>query len=289
VTPGAALFRVGIGETVRLASGTVAAGPQRLLEEGVTIADVLIGEGALAAAAMRRDGEEVPDAAIVLAPTDAQEVWASGVTYLRSSEARQEESSHADVYQRVYEAARPELFLKAPPGRAVGSRAAVGIRDDSTWDVPEPELAVVFDRAGRLAGYTIGNDMSSRSIEGENPLYLPQAKTYDGSLALGPCLVPLGAAPSIDEMTISMTIRRATAVVFAGSVALTAMRRTLAELGDWLFRARSFAAGVVLLTGTGIVPDDAFTLVPGDEIAISISGLGTLHNTVQRVGSGVER
>jgi 2-dehydro-3-deoxy-D-arabinonate dehydratase len=131
--------------------------------------------------------------------------------------------------------------------------------------------------------------MSSRSIEGENPLYLPQAKTYDGSLALGPCLVPIGAAPPVDEMTISMTIGRGAAEVFTGSVGLTAMRRTLAELGEWLFRARSFAAGVVLLTGTGIVPDDDFTLLPGDETAISISGLGTLHNTVRRVGSGVAR
>jgi 2-dehydro-3-deoxy-D-arabinonate dehydratase len=238
---------------------------------------------------MRRDGAALPATALVLAPADAQEVWASGVTYQRSSEARQEESSHADVYQLVYEAERPELFLKAPPGAAVGSGGAVGIRDDSTWDVPEPELAVVFDSAGEVVAYTIGNDMSSRSIEGENPLYLPQAKTYDGSLGLGPCLVPVDAAPPVEEMVIAMTIRRAGDEVFCGSIGLTAMRRSLAELGSWLFRARSFAAGAILLTGTGIVPGDGFTLSPGDEIDISISGLGTLHNIVRRVGAGVER
>jgi 2-dehydro-3-deoxy-D-arabinonate dehydratase len=289
VSTGAALFRVDIGGNVRLASGTVAEGPRWLLDDGATVASLLGIEGALHDAAVRSDGTEVPATAVVLAPTDAQEVWASGVTYLRSSEARQEESSHADVYQLVYEAQRPELFLKAPPGRAIGSGGTVGIRGDSTWDVPEPELAVVFDRRGALVAYTIGNDMSSRSIEGENPLYLPQAKTYDGSLGLGPCLVPVGAAPPIDEMVIAMTIRRTGDEVFCGSVGLTAMRRSLAELGSWLFRARSFAAGVILLTGTGIVPDDEFTLSPGDEIDISISGLGTLHNIVQRVGNGMER
>jgi 2-dehydro-3-deoxy-D-arabinonate dehydratase len=289
VTSGAAVFRVEVDGSVRLASGTVAEGPLWLLDESVTVAGLLASGGALADAAMRRDGTAVPPTAVLLAPTDFQEIWASGVTYLRSSEARQEESSHADVYQRVYEAQRPELFLKAPPGRAVGSGGAVGIRADSTWDVPEPELAVVFDSAGTLVAYTIGNDMSSRSIEGENPLYLPQAKTYDGSLGLGPCLVPIDAAPPVEEMVISITIGRAGDEVFSGSVGLTAMRRSLAELGSWLFRARSFAAGAILLTGTGIVPDDEFTLSPGDQIAISISGLGTLHNTVQRVGNGADR
>src|SRR5262245_2354199 len=289
VTVGAAVYRVDIEGTVRLAAGTVADGPQRLLDQHETIADLLATAGALHDAALRRDGAAVPSAAVVLAPTDAQEVWASGVTYLRSSEARQEESTHADVYQRVYEAQRPELFLKAPPGRAIGSGGPVGIRADSTWDVPEPELAVVFDSAGKLAAYTIGNDVSSRSIEGENPLYLPQAKTYDGSLGLGPCLVPIDAAPPAEAMVISMTIRRAGDEVFAGSVGLTAMRRSLAELGSWLFRARSFTAGAVLLTGTGIVPGDEFTLSPGDDVAITISGLGTLQNTVQRVGNGVDR
>jgi 2-dehydro-3-deoxy-D-arabinonate dehydratase len=289
VTAGAAVYRVEIDGSVRLAAGTVAEGPRRLLDEDATVAALLATAGALAEAAQRRDGAAVPDGAVVLAPTDAQEVWASGVTYLRSSEARQEESSHADVYQRVYAAARPELFLKAPPGHAVGSDDAVGIRADSTWDVPEPELAAVFDRTGTLVAYTIGNDMSSRSIEGENPLYLPQAKTYDGSLGLGPCLVPVDAAPPVDEMVISMAIRRSGEEIFGGSVELTPMRRSLAELGEWLFRARSFAAGVILLTGTGIVPDDEFTLSPGDEVDISISGLGTLHNPVRRVGNGVDR
>jgi 2-dehydro-3-deoxy-D-arabinonate dehydratase len=289
VTVGAALFRIEVDGTVRLASGTVAEGPRWLLDEGATVAGLLAAEGALGDAAASRVGTAVPPTAVVLAPTDTQEVWASGVTYLRSSEARQEESSHADVYQLVYEAQRPELFLKAPPGRAVGSGGAVGIRADSTWDVPEPELAVVFDRGGKVVAYTIGNDMSSRSIEGENPLYLPQAKTYDGSLGLGPCLVPVDAAPPVEEMVITMTIRRAGDEVFGGTVGLTALRRSLAELGSWLFRARSFAAGAILLTGTGIVPDDEFTLLPDDDVAISISGLGTLHNTVHRVGNGADR
>lgn len=279
-----AVFRISSRGDTRLASGTVSDGPLHLIED-TRIAALLARRGALEEAAARDDGESVPADAVVLAPTDEQEVWASGVTYRRSSQARQEESSHADVYQLVYEADRPELFLKAPPGLAVGSGGAVGVRDDSTWDVPEPELAAVFDAAGDVAAFTIGNDMSSRSIEGENPLYLPQAKTYDRSLGLGPCLVPVDAAPTVADMKISMTVRRDDVDIFAGAVELTAMRRSIEELGSWLFRARSFPHGVIMLTGTGIVPDDDFTALPGDEIAISISGLGTLHNSVQRVGS----
>jgi 2-dehydro-3-deoxy-D-arabinonate dehydratase len=281
-----ALFRISSRGDTRLATGTVADGPLHLLEGTATISDLLATDGALGQAAARQNGESVPHDAVVLAPTDGQEVWASGVTYSRSRQARQQESSHADVYQLVYEAQRPELFLKAPPGLAIGTGGAVGARDDSTWDVPEPELAVVFDAAARVVAYTIGNDMSSRSIEGENPLYLPQAKIYDRSLGLGPCLVPASAAPAVDAMKISMTVRRGDADIFSGAVELTAMRRSIDELGEWLFRARSFPHGVILLTGTGIVPDDDFTSQPGDEIAISISGLGTLHNTVQRVGVG---
>lgn len=283
----AGLFRVSIGSGVRLAAGTVGDGPQRLLDDGVTVGSLLAADGDLESAIAAVGSEDVPADAVVLAPADAQEVWASGVTYSRSSQARQEESSHADVYQLVYEAERPELFLKAPPGLAVGSGGPVAVRDDSTWDVPEPELAVVFDARGRAVAYTIGNDMSSRSIEGENPLYLPQAKIYDHSLGLGPCLVPVAVAPPVEEMEILMSIARDGDVVFAGSVALTAMKRSINDLGTWLFRARSFPHGVILLTGTGIVPDDEFTAQPGDEITISVSGLGTLHNAVHRIGERV--
>jgi 2-dehydro-3-deoxy-D-arabinonate dehydratase len=280
-----AVFRISSVEHTRLASGTVADGPLYLLDGTETIADLLTTKGSLQRAAAQATDESVPDEAVVIAPADGQEVWAAGVTYSRSSQARQAESSHADVYQRVYEAQRPELFLKAPNGLAVGPGGTVAVRSDSTWDVPEPELAVVFDAAGQAVAYTIGNDMSSRSIEGENPLYLPQAKIYDRSLGLGPCLVPVEAAPPVEEMEISMTVRRDDSEVFHGSVQLTAMKRSLGELGRWLFRARSFPNGVILLTGTGIVPDDDFTSLPGDEIAISISGLGTLHNTVERIGA----
>lgn len=217
-----------------------------------------------------------------LPPMKSQELWASGVTYLRSKEERQEESKDAgggDFYQRVYEAERPELFFKANLNRVVGHGGKVRIRKDSSWDVPEPELTLVVNYRAEIVGYTIGNDMSSRSIEGENPLYLPQAKTYDGCAALGPCiaLVPDGL-PS--ETTITLVIRRNEQEAFRGSVAISQITRRFEELVGFLFRESSFPHGALLMTGTGIVPDNNFTLASGDEITINIDGIGTLANTV---------
>lgn len=217
-----------------------------------------------------------------LAPVGSQEVWASGVTYLRSRDARAVESreSGADVfYDRVYDADRPELFFKATPHRVVGDGDTVRIRSDSTWNVPEPELALALHRSGRIVGYTIGNDMSSRSIEGENPLYLPQAKVYRGCCALGPAIVLTDQPPAADT-TIAMTIRRDGAEVFTGTTRIGQIRRDLHELTAWLFRADEFPYGAFLLTGAGIVPPDDFTLAPGDEVAITIDGVGTLRNHV---------
>jgi 2-dehydro-3-deoxy-D-arabinonate dehydratase len=218
----------------------------------------------------------------LLAPIGKQEIWASGVTYLRSREARMEEAKEAgggDFYARVYEADRPELFFKAPPYRTVGSGQAVRIRRDSKWNVPEPELTLFICSEGTIEGYTIGNDMSSRDIEGENPLYLPQAKSYDGSAAIGPCLhVP--PSPLSQDSLIHLQILRKGEVVFSGEIAINRMKRKHQELADYLFRETSFPHGVYLMTGTGIVPPDHFTLNTKDEIKISIDGIGTLINTV---------
>ncbi|MBM3442734.1 MAG: 2-hydroxyhepta-2,4-diene-1,7-dioate isomerase [Bacteroidetes bacterium] len=215
-------------------------------------------------------------------PALGQELWAAGVTYLRSREARMAEAKDAgggDFYNKVYHADRPELFFKSTAARLSGHIGEVCIRRDSTWNVPEPELTLFVCSAGSIEGYTIGNDMSSRSIEGENPLYLPQAKSYDGSAALGPCLwVP--PAPIPEETTISLTIWRDGKTVFSDAIALARMKRKPPELVDWLFRALSFSAGCYLMTGTGIVPPDDFTLQVGDRVDISIKGIGTLVNYV---------
>ena len=216
-----------------------------------------------------------------LAPIQSQEVWAAGVTYLRSRDARMDESKVAgggSFYDRVYDADRPELFFKATPHRVVGHRAPVRVRADSKWNVPEPELTLAINTHGAIFGYTIGNDMSSRDIEGENPLYLPQAKVYRGCCALGPGLVVREPLPP--ETKIQIEISRAGSVVFAGDTALNRMKRTLPELAAWLTREDSFPHGCYLLTGTGIVPPNDFTLAAGDEIRIQIAGLGTLLNSV---------
>ncbi len=218
----------------------------------------------------------------LLPPLDAQEVWAAGVTYIRSREARERESEGAArFYDLVYRADRPELFFKATARRVVGPGGAVRIRRDARWTVPEPELALVVSPALRIVGYTIGNDMSSRDIEGENPLYLPQAKLYDGSCALGPFVTLAAALPSVDSVAIRLTIRRGHLVAFAGETSLTALKRTPEDLVSWLGRDNSFPDGVILLTGTGVVPPDDFTLAPGDQIAIAITGIGTLENVVE--------
>lgn len=215
----------------------------------------------------------------ISAPIDTQEVWASGVTYLRSKVARVEESvGGGDFYDQVYEAARPELFFKSTAKRVIAPGQPVRIRRDSTWNVPEPELTLVISSRGTIVGYTIGNDMSSRSIEGENPLYLPQAKVYDGSCALGPAIL-LNEGEK-DERTVRMTIARAQTVVFSGETSTGQIRRPLAELAEYLFRETTFEEGVFLLTGTGIVPPDDFTLQSGDIVRITIEGIGTLENPV---------
>ena len=218
----------------------------------------------------------------VLAPVKTQEVWAAGVTYARSRVARMEESKDAgggSFYDAVYEAERPELFFKAAGWRVCGPGRPVRIRRDARWSVPEPELAVCVNSAGGIVGYTIGNDMSSRDIEGENPLYLPQAKIYDGACALGPALL-VTEEPLPPDTAITMAVRRRGATVFDGATTLSQMRRTPGALVEWLYRETTFPAGCVLLTGTGVVPPDDFTLQPGDEVAIEIAPIGRLVNTV---------
>jgi 2-dehydro-3-deoxy-D-arabinonate dehydratase len=218
----------------------------------------------------------------VLPPIGKQELWACGVTYLRSKVGRQEEaktSGGGDFYARVYEAERPEVFFKSTAHRVVGHGGKVAIRQDSTWDVPEPELTLVVTSSGKIIGYTIGNDMSSRSIEGENPLYLPQAKTYDGCAAIGPGIYitdkPLG-----NETTIQLNILRNNKTVFSDTIAISQMKRTPEELVSFVYRACSFPHGCLIMTGTGIVPPNDFTLKSGDEIQIKIDNIGTLINTV---------
>lgn len=220
----------------------------------------------------------------LLAPVGSrQELWACGVTYLRSKIGRQEESKGAgggEFYARVYEAERPEVFFKATPHRVVGPNDKVKIRKDSTWDVPEPELTLVVTSSGKIVGYTIGNDMSSRSIEGENPLYLPQAKTYDACAAVGPCIY-VTDKPLDRNINISLKINRNNSTVFEGSIPLSQMKRTPEELVSFVFRECSFPYGCLIMTGTGIVPEHDFTLKSGDEIKISIDGIGTLVNEVK--------
>lgn len=237
---------------------------------------------ALAQAALAAAGAPVPAPARRLAPLQSQEIWAAGVTYLRSKSARMAESRDAGggtFYDKVYDADRPELFFKATPHRTAAPDAPVRIRADACWSVPEPELTLALNTAGRIFGYTIGNDMSSRDIEGENPLYLPQAKVYDGCAALGPCLVVTADLPG-PETPIRLEIRRAGQTVFTGETQVGRIRRPLPSLADWLFRENRFPVGAYLMTGTGIVPPDAFTLQSGDEVRISLPPVGTLRNPV---------
>jgi 2-dehydro-3-deoxy-D-arabinonate dehydratase len=269
-----AIWRVATAEGERLARGPLEGGPVELIEGTV---DSLLAAGTLDAPG----AGPLAAGAQVLAPVQGQEVWAAGVTFATSRSARNEESGGHDFYDRVYDAERPELFFKAAPGRVRGPGQPIGVRADSGWDVPEPELAVVVSAAGEIVGYTIGNDVSSRSIEGENPLYLPQAKVFRGSCALGPALVPASEAPPVEEMEISLTIARDGDAVFTGNTQLALLRRTPKELVDWLFRALDFPLGAVLLTGTSIIPAPEFTLRAGDEVRIAITGLGELVNIVE--------
>ena len=217
------------------------------------------------------------------APIGTQEVWAAGVTYFRSRTARMEEAKAGgggDFYDRVYSALRPELFFKATARRVVGPGQRVRVRSDSRWSVPEPELALAINARGRIIGYTIGNDMSARDIEGENPLYLPQAKVYSESCALGPCVLLTTEALSADT-SIELRIKRGDTVAFSGATTLASLKRGMQELADYLFRDNAFPTGCVLLTGTGVVPPDDFSLQSGDVIAITIPPIGTLENTVR--------
>ena len=215
------------------------------------------------------------------APIERQEVWAAGVTYLRSKKARMEESEFsANAYDRVYDAVRPEIFFKSLPEKVVPTGEAVGIRNDAKWNVPEPELALVMNSRGKVVGYTVGNDMSSRDIEGENLLYLPQAKTYHRSCALGPWIA-LGTPESVArEWKIKLQIQRSGQSAFAGETSVGQIKRSFDELAGFLFRCQVFPYGAVLLTGTGIVPAETFTLHAGDEIGIEISGIGSIRNPV---------
>jgi 2-dehydro-3-deoxy-D-arabinonate dehydratase len=217
----------------------------------------------------------------LLAPVDLQEVWGAGVTYERSKVARQEESEQAATfYDRVYRAARPELFFKATPSRVVGPDAPVRVRRDTAWCVPEPELGLILTPAMRIVGYTIGNDVSARDIEGENPLYLPQAKVYDACCSLGPFITLVDAMPPADEIGIRLTIERGGAIAVDESTSVARMARRFDELTSWLAIDNVFADGVVLLTGTGIVPPTGFSLQDGDVVRITIDGIGTLVNPV---------
>ena len=219
----------------------------------------------------------------ILAPIQNQELWACGVTYLRSKVGRQEESKAAggsDFYAKVYDVERPEVFFKATAHRVVGTGDKVNIRKDSVWDVPEPELTLVVTSSGKIVGYTIGNDMSSRSIEGENPLYLPQAKTYDGCAALGPCVFVTDQPIDLNS-TIQLEIKRDQKIIFEGNITLNQMKRSPEELVSFVYRECSFPKGCLIMTGTGIVPGSDFTLQSKDEIKIIIDNIGTLLNTVR--------
>jgi len=259
-----------------------------LAAAGIGSLNELIEDASLPARVQELSKRNLPRLSIrevsLLAPLDRQEIWAAGVTYLRSKSARMEESDFsARAYDHVYEAPRPELFFKSLPEKVVGPGEPVGIRRDARWNVPEPELALVLNARGSIVGYTIGNDMSSRDIEGENLLYLPQAKTYSRSCAVGPCLVVGATEADARTWSVQLVIERQGKSVFAGETSVSRIRRTFGELADWLFRSQQFPHGAVLLTGTGVVPPNDFTLEEGDRVRITISGVGTLENPVIRV------
>jgi 2-dehydro-3-deoxy-D-arabinonate dehydratase len=269
-------------ETVALVeSGLVT--PLSLNDRYRTLSDLLEAEDVRQAVeSLGRRSERLPLASVtLLAPIDRQEVWAAGVTYKRSKVARMEESQGAArFYDLVYEAARPELFFKASPHRVAGAGQPVRIRADATWNVPEPELTLVLNSRDQLVGFTVGNDMSSRDIEGENPLYLPQAKVYNACCGLGPWITLADAMPPRAEIGIQLAVRRAGKVAFHGETSIEQMARTFEDLIGWLARDNSFPNGAFLLTGTGIVPKDDFTLQAGDVVEITIDGIGTLSNPV---------
>ncbi|MEM8679313.1 MAG: fumarylacetoacetate hydrolase family protein [Planctomycetota bacterium] len=257
--------------------------PVTLDDELGSLAAILDAEHPRAAAQSRLAlAHATPLTAIrLLPPIDQQEVWAAGVTYKRSKTARMEESeAAASCYDRVYASPRPELFLKATPHRVSGHGQPLRIRADSQWNVPEPELTLVLNKRAQLVGFTAGNDMSSRDIEGDNPLYLPQAKTYNQSAGVGPWIVLADAMPPREQIGIALTIHRGDGVVFSGETSVSQMARTFEELIEWLGRDNSFPTGALLMTGTGIVPDNDFTLQAEDVVNVRIDGIGTLSNPV---------
>lgn len=272
---------VGAERVARVEDGQLL--PLRLPSDVRCLADLLAADNPIEAVSRILTDEPVPidDRVRWLPPIDRQEVWAAGVTYLRSQTARMEESeAAASCYDRVYRADRPELFFKATPGRVRGHQAPLRIRRDSEWNVPEPEITLVLSPALRIVGLTCGNDMSSRDIEGENPLYLPQAKCYAESAGLGPWITLIDRLPSPDQIGVSMKIERAGEVVFAEETSAEQMARGFEDLVGWLGRDNEFPQGAFLMTGTGIVPTSDFTLRPGDAVHITVDGVGTLTNTI---------
>ena len=252
-----------------------------------SLGELLASDDPAAVADSLQRGDAIPliDVAL-LPPIDKQEVWAAGVTYKRSQTARMEESeAAASCYDRVYTADRPELFFKATPSRVCGHNQPLRIRRDATWNVPEPEVTLVLSPKLRIIGLTIGNDMSSRDIEGDNPLYLPQAKCYDSCAGLGPWIVLMDKLPPVDKIGVDLKIERAGHVVFAGQTSAAEMARKFEDLVGWLGRDNVFPDGAFLMTGTGIVPGSDFTLQPGDLVHITIDGIGTLSNPIIRSAS----
>jgi len=285
-------------ESTRLCRFTVPPAPGvriGLIQNGSTVGDLtaagvarltsLLERADLAGELVRLSQAGLPEHSLerirILTPVESQEVWAAGVTYLRSKQARMEESEFsASAYDRVYDAVRPEIFFKSLPDKVVSPGGAVGIRRDAAWSVPEPELALVMNSSGTIVGVTIGNDMSSRDIEGENLLYLPQAKIYTASCAVGPWIVVGHREDDVRTWSIQLEIQRGADTVFAGETRAGQLKRSFTELVDHLFRSQAFPHGAVLLTGAGIVPPDDFTLHAGDSVRITISGIGTLENPV---------
>ena len=248
-----------------------------------SLAGLLAAENPIQAVAAQPtdDPIEIDDSIRLLPPIDTQEVWAAGVTYKRSQRARMEESeAAASCYDRVYNADRPELFFKATPHRVSGHGQPLRIRTDATWNVPEPEVTLVLSPAMKIVGLTIGNDMSSRDIEGENPLYLPQAKCYDQCAGLGPWITLYDSLPAMDQIGVDLKIHRSGEVVFEQQTSAGQMARTFEDLVSWLARDNTFPGGAFLMTGTGIVPTTAFTLHPGDIVNITIDGIGVLSNPI---------
>ena len=282
-TANAADARLGLLDGDRVVDVAAADGPSTLADAlAMTAADLRVRLDGVRA----NGGAGIPiDEVTFDAPIDRQEVWAAGVTYLRSRDARMEESSEKSVYDKVYDAERPEIFYKAGRSRVSGPGQEIAIRGDSTWDVPEPELTLVVNRGGEVVGYTVGNDVSSRSIEGENPLYLPQAKVYAKCAALGPVLTLAWELADIADRAITLTIRRDGQALFEGVSSTSQIHRSFEELVSYLFRHNAFPDGVFLMTGTGIVPPSEFTLRHGDDVEIQIDGIGALRNPVIRLDS----